>query len=348
MPELQGVAPRRTFIIYHRKYIRIHRNAPVKRIKTKRTPNKEGLRGRDFLSVEDFSRQQISRIFALAAGMKRRPASYSQKLKGKMLALIFEKPSLRTRTTFAVGMKQLGGDSILLTQADINLGKRESVYDVAKNLERWVDGIMIRTFAHDICTSIADYADIPVINGLTDLEHPCQALADYFTVMERRKNLQQLKLAYIGDGNNVSHSLMLCAARLGATFFVGTPEGYKPQDQIMMRAKELAEVSGGSIVWTSDPVEAARDADMIYTDAWASMGQEHEADVRKEIFRPYQVNRMLFSNAKPDALFMHCLPAHRGEEVTDEIIDSANSVVFEQAENRLHVQKAILAELIGP
>jgi ornithine carbamoyltransferase len=263
-----------------------------------------------------------------------------------MMALIFEKPSLRTRTSFTVGIKQLGGDSILLTPADINLGKRESVYDVAKNLERMVDGIMIRTFGHDICTSLAQHASIPVINGLTDLEHPCQAMADIFTVLEHKKSLKRLKLSYIGDGNNVAHSLVLIAAKLGTTMFVATPEGYKPQAAIMERALGIASETGAHIVWTADPVEAAREADVVYTDTWASMGQEAEAAARRAVFAPYQVNKALISHAREDVLFMHCLPAHRGEEVTDEVIDSLNSVVFQEAENRLHAQKAIMLELL--
>jgi ornithine carbamoyltransferase len=217
---------------------------------------------------------------------------------------------------------------------------------VAKNLERMVDGMMIRTFGHDICESLAEHADIPVINGLTDLEHPCQAMADIFTVLEHRKSLKNVKLSYIGDGNNVAHSLMLIAAKLGTTMFVGTPESHKPDQKILDRAQVIAGDTGATITWTGDPMEAARDADMIYTDTWTSMGQEAEADVRRTVFAPYQVNRELFSHAKPDALFMHCLPAHRGEEVTDEIIDSPNSVVFQEAENRLHAQKAIMFELL--
>ena len=302
--------------------------------------------GRDFLSVDDFSASEIQSVFTLAAAMKSAPRRFRRALDGRMMALIFEKPSLRTRTTFTVGIKQLGGDSLLLTPADINLGKRESVYDVAKNLERMVDGIMIRTFGHDICTSLADYASIPVINGLTDLEHPCQALADFFTVLEWKKNLKKAKLVYVGDGNNVAHSLVLAAAKLGVTFYLGTPEGYQPDRGIMDRARELATKSGATIVWTADPVEAVRDADMVYTDTWASMGQEAEAEKRRKIFMPFQVNKELFSHANPDALFMHCLPAHRGEEVTDEIVDSPNSVVFQEAENRLHVQKAIMFQLL--
>jgi ornithine carbamoyltransferase len=315
----------------------------------KKNPKKmivKKLRGRDYLSVDDFSPSEIKAILRLTADMKKHPKRYRKALDGKMMALIFEKPSLRTRTTFTVGIKQLGGDSLLLTPADINLGKRESVFDVAKNLERMVDGIMIRTFGHDICTSLADHAGIPVINGLTDLEHPCQAMADIFTVLEFHRSLKNLKLSYIGDGNNVAHSLILIAAKLGSTMVVGTPESYKPQQSILDRARAIAEETGGNVVWTADPIEAARDADMIYTDTWTSMGQEAETEGRRKVFGPYQVNRELFSHAKPDALFMHCLPAHRGDEVTDEIIDSPNSVVFQEAENRLHAQKAIMFELL--
>jgi ornithine carbamoyltransferase len=303
-------------------------------------------RGRDFVSVDDFSADEIQSIFRLAAKMKSHPKTYRNVLQGKMIALIFEKPSLRTRTTFTVGIKQLGGDSLVLLPSDINLGKRESVYDVAKNLERMVDGIMVRTFGHDICTSLADYADIPVINGLTDHEHPCQAMAGFFTILELRKDLNKLKFSYIGDGNNVAHSLMLMAAKLGVTMFVATPESYAPRMEVVGRARELALESGATLVVTTDPIEAAREADVIYTDTWASMGQEAEAELRRAVFRAFQVNRELFSHARRDALFMHCLPAHRGEEVTDEIIDSKNSVVFQEAENRLHVQKAIMYEIL--
>jgi len=320
------------------------RRCPVK--KTRKNQTKRSMKGRDFLSVEDFTPAEIASVFSVAARMKAHPKRFRTALDRKYMALIFEKPSLRTRTTFTVGIKQLGGDSILLTPADINLGKRESVFDIAKNLERMVDGIMIRTFGHDICTSLADHASVPVINGLTDLEHPCQALADFFTIIEHKKTLKKLKLSYIGDGNNVAHSLMLAAGKLGATLFVATPEGYQPNAGVMQRAEVLARESGGTVVWTKDPAEAARDADMIYTDTWASMGQEAEADARRAIFAPYQVNAALFSHAKPDAIFMHCLPAHRGEEVTDEVIDSTNSVVFDEAENRLHVQKAIMFALL--
>ncbi len=313
---------------------------------TKTKGRKRTFRGRDFVSIDDFTPEEIKGIFSVAAEMKAHPKKYRKVLDGKMMALIFEKPSLRTRTSFTVGIKQLGGDSLLLTPADINLGKRESVYDVAKNLERMVDGIMIRTFGHEICLALANHARIPVINGLTDHEHPCQALADFFTILECRKRLKRLKLSYVGDGNNVAHSLLLTAAKLGATMYVATPEAYTPAEQVMQRAREIAEETGGTVQWISDPAEAVRDADVVYTDTWASMGQEAEADARRKVFASFQVNRELFSMANPEALFMHCLPAHRGEEVTDEIIDSPNSVVYQEAENRLHVQKAIMFELL--
>ena len=316
-------------------------------MKTKHQRNrKSSLNGRDLISADDFSAEEIAKIFRLAAAMKRQPKKYRKSLDGKMMALIFEKPSLRTRTTFDVGIKQLGGDSVYLSPAEINLGKRESVYDVAKNLERMVDGVMIRTFAHEVCTSFATYCSKPIINGLTDHEHPCQALADFFTLLERKKNLSKLKLSYIGDGNNVAHSLMLVAAKLGAQMYFACPEHYLPAADVVRRANELAGESGARIVVTQSPIEAAENADMIYTDTWASMGQEQEAGERRRVFKPYQVNMELFSRAKKDALFMHCLPAHRGEEVTDEVIDSGNSVVFQEAENRLHVQKAIMYELL--
>ena len=304
------------------------------------------LAGRDLLTVDDLSAKEIKAVFSLAGEIKNRPGRYRRALQGKMLALLFEKPSLRTRTTFTVGVSQLGGDSLTLTPADINLGKRESVFDVAKNLERMVDAIMIRTFAHETCTSLAAHASIPVINGLTDFEHPCQALTDFFTIVECGRKLRRAKLSYIGDGNNVAHSLMLSAGKLGATLVVATPEAYRPGDVVLERARRLAEESGGTVLWTADPLEAARDADVVYTDTWASMGQEAEAEARRAVFAPYQVNEALFSHAQPDALFMHCLPAHRGEEVTDAVIDAPNSVVFQQAENRLHVQKALMFLLL--
>lgn len=313
------------------------------RSRTKRSP----LAGRDFLSIDDLTTKDIERLFRLAADLKSHPRKYRKALDGKIMALIFEKPSLRTRTTFDVGIKQLGGDSVYLSPQEINLGKRESIHDVAKNLERMVDGVMIRTFGHDVCTSFAQHCSKPVINGLTDLEHPCQALADFFTITEHKKNITSLKLSYIGDGNNVVNSLMLIAAKLGAHLHVATPDHYQPSPDLVSRALEIARKTGATISVGTDPADAANRADMIYTDTWTSMGQEKEAEQRRAIFKPFQINKELFSRAKPDALFMHCLPAHRGEEVVDEVIDSKNSVVFQEAENRLHVQKAVMLELLG-
>lgn len=302
--------------------------------------------GRDYISVFDFSTDEIWKIFKLAKAMKANPKKYRKSCEGKIMALIFEKPSLRTRVTFDAGIKQLGGDSIYLSPLEINLGKRESVYDVAKNLERMVDGIMIRTFGHDIATGLADNANIPIINGLTDLEHPCQAMADFFTVWEFNKKLEKVKLTYVGDGNNVAHSLLLAAARIGLSISIATPKGYEPNQQILETARQGAKKTGAKIQITNDPFEAVKNADAVYTDVWASMGQEKEAEERRKIFLPYQVNFDLMKHAKKNALFLHCLPAHRGDEVTDEVIDSKNSVVFQEAENRLHVQKAIMHELL--
>ena len=300
----------------------------------------------DFLSIRDFSPQQIRRFLDLARQIKAIPSAYERALRGKTLAMIFEKPSLRTRVTFDVGIHQLGGFSLYLSPAEINLGKRESVYDVAKNLERMVQGIMIRTFAHEIVEQMAQHSSIPVINGLTDYSHPCQGLADYLTILEVKENIAGLKVAFIGDGNNVAHSLMFAGAQLGADVWVATPPGYEPKDDAIRWACERAVLTGGNCTITNDPIEAATRADVIYTDVWASMGQEAEAETRRKVFLPFQVNAGLFSCAKPDAIFLHCLPAHRGDEVTNEVIDSPNSRVFQQAENRLHVQKAIMLELM--
>jgi ornithine carbamoyltransferase len=249
--------------------------------------------------------------------------------------------------SFDVGIQQLGGFSIYLSPAEISLGKRESVYDVAKNLERMVQGIMIRTFGHSIVEQMAEYAGVPVINGLTDYSHPCQAMADFLTILEVKGTLAGIKLAYIGDGNNVAHSLMFAGAQLGAHVWVATPNGYEPDAAAVQWAQRRGAETGGTCNLTNQPVDAARDADVIYTDVWASMGQEAEAEKRRQIFMPYQVNTALFSHAKAGALFMHCLPAHRGDEVTNEVIDSLNSVVFQEAENRLHAQKAIMLALMG-
>jgi len=301
---------------------------------------------RDFLSIKDFSPQQIRHFIELGRQIKAIPVAYAGALKGKTLAMIFEKPSLRTRVTFDVGIHQLGGFSIYLSPAEISLGKRESVYDVAKNLERMVQGIMIRTFAHEIVERMAEYASVPVINGLTDYSHPCQAVADYLTIHEVKGRVAGLKIAFIGDGNNVAHSLMFAGAQLGAQVWVASPEGYEPDSEAVKWARERGRQTDGGCVLVRDPRDAASDADVVYTDAWCSMGQEAESSKRNEIFAPYQVNAALMKHARPNAVFMHCLPAHRGQEVTDEVIDSPLSVVFQQAENRLHAQKAIMLELM--
>lgn len=300
----------------------------------------------NFLSIRDFSPEEIRYLLELASEIKSHPSAHTGALKGKTLAMIFEKPSLRTRVSFDVGIQQLGGFALYLSNAEISLGKRESIYDVMKNLERMVQAIMIRTYAHEIVEQMAMYASIPVINGLTDFSHPCQAMADYLTMLELKHSVAGLKVAYIGDGNNVCHSLMFTGAQLGANVWVATPRGYEPKPDAMQWARQRGQQTGGTLTVTEDPAEAAADADVIYTDVWASMGQEKEAESRRKTFAPYQVNSDLFRRAKFDALFMHCLPAHRGDEVTDEVIDSPHSVVYQQAENRLHAQKAILLELM--
>jgi ornithine carbamoyltransferase len=301
---------------------------------------------KDFVSIRDFSPSEIQYLLLLAREIKAHPAACAEALKGKTLAMIFEKPSLRTRVSFDVGIHQLGGFALYLSPAEINLGKRESVYDVAKNLERMVQGIMIRTFAHEIVEQMAQYARIPVINGLSDFSHPCQAMADYLTMWEIKGKLDDLKVAFVGDGNNVAHSLMFAGAQLGAHVWVATPPGYEPKAEAIHWARQRAKETGGGCTITNDPREAVARADVVYTDVWTSMGLEAEAEKRRELFRNYQVNAALFACARRDAIFMHCLPAHRGEEVTADVIDCPRSVVFQQAENRLHAQKAIMLELM--
>lgn len=301
---------------------------------------------KDFISIKDFSPPEIQYLLILARQVKVHPTTYADALKRRTLAMIFEKPSLRTRVSFDVGIQQLGGFSVYLSPTEINLGKRESVHDVAKNLERLVQGIMIRTFAHEIVEQMARYASIPVINGLTDYSHPCQAMADYLTIWEVKGNLENVKVAFVGDGNNVAHSLLFAGAQLGASVSVATPPGYEPKHEAVEWARRRCEETGGKCHVTNDPHEAVADADVVYTDVWASMGQELETEKRDRIFRPYQVNTALFRQAKRDAIFLHCLPAHRGAEVTSDVIDSEHSLVFQQAENRLHVQKAIMLELM--
>lgn len=302
---------------------------------------------KDFISIHDLSTYEFQELMDHTEKMKKNPGKYRKVLKHKILAMIFQKPSLRTRMTFEVGMLQLGGEAVYLAPSDIQMGSREGVRDIGKNLERWVDGIMIRTFGHNIILELAESTRLPVINALTDLLHPCQAMADFFTLREKKGHLAGLKLAYVGDGNNVCHSLMLAAAKAGTRMAVATPPGYEPKQEIIAWAKEDGRDTGFELTITNDPVEAVREADAVYTDVWASMGQEAEKEARKKIFLPYQVNRELFSKARPDTYFMHCLPAHRGEEVTDEVIDSPNSIVYDQAENRLHVQKVIMMFLMG-
>jgi ornithine carbamoyltransferase len=302
---------------------------------------------KDFLAISDLSIYEFNRLLETAGQMKAKPRRWRSALEGRVLAMIFEKPSLRTRMTFEVGMLQLGGEAVYLSPSDIQLGKRESTADIGRNLERWVDGIMIRTFGHRIAVELAEAVRIPVINALTDLLHPCQAMADFLTLKEKKGDLAALKLAFVGDGNNVCHSLINASAKAGTKMAVATPKGYEPSAQIVARAREDGQATGFALELSHNPVEAVSGADAVYTDVWASMGQESEKAKRARLFARYQVNAKLMAAAKPGALFMHCLPAHRGEEVTDEVVDSPASVVFDQAENRLHVQKAIMVSLMG-
>lgn len=303
---------------------------------------------KDLVSVSDLTREEILDLFRCAKDQKRKQkeGKGEKPLAGKTLAMIFEKPSLRTRVTFETGMTQLGGHAIYLAPSDIGLGKRESVPDVAKNLSRWVDGIMARTFAHQTVADLAKHAAIPVINALSDLEHPCQILADFFTIYERQKHLDRIKLVYIGDGNNVCNSLLLAAALLGTSMTVASPRGYEPREEVLSVANRLARESRARIEVLRVPEEAVEGADVVYTDVWASMGQEDEAARRAKLFARYQVNEKLLSNAKEDVMVMHCLPAHRGVEITDEVLDGPNSIVLDEAENRLHIQKAIMVKLM--
>ena len=303
------------------------------------------LRGRDVLGIEQLTREEILLVLAVAARLKdnKFDATQTQFAQGQTLAMLFEKPSLRTRVTFEAGMNQMGGHAIYL---EGRLGVRETVPDVARNLDRWIDGIMARTFDHQTVVELAEYAHIPVVNGLSDREHPCQAFADFQTLAERRGTLEGLTLAYVGDGNNVAHSLMLLAAKVGTHFSLSCPAGYEPDAALWQTALGFAAETGAVLTLTHDPVEGVVDADAVYTDVWASMGQEDEAATRARIFAPFQVNAALMAGAKPDALVMHCLPAHRGEEIAADVLDGPNSVVFDQAENRLHAQKAVLSLIL--
>jgi len=301
---------------------------------------------KDLVSISDLSSEEIANLFASAleikAGKQRGGA-----MQGKTLAMIFEKPSLRTRVTFETGMTQMGGHAIYLGPADIQLGTRESVPDAARNLSRWVDGIMARTFSHRTVVALAEYATVPVINALTDREHPCQALACGLTLLEHKSDLKGLRMVFVGDGNNVAHSLMLMAPKVGMDFVLASPKGYESDEDINAEARRLASEYGTTFEITDDPHQAIRRVDAIYTDVWASMGQEDERETRAKAFRPYQVNRELLEEAKEGCLVTHCLPAHRGEEITDEVLDGPQSVAFDEAENRLHIQKAIMMRLMG-
>jgi ornithine carbamoyltransferase len=303
------------------------------------------VRGRDFISIADLSPEELDRLLTTAMGLKDRAKQTT--LAGKTLALVFEKPSLRTRVSFHVAMRHLGGDCIYLSPPEVGLGERETPADVARVLSRYVDCIAARTFRTETIEEIARFATIPVVNALSDGEHPCQALADLLTVREKKGGLRGVTLAFIGDGNNVANSLSLAAAMSGMHFRIASPDGYELPDQVAVRAEELARPAGGSVERLHDLEKAVAGADVVYTDVWASMGQERETAERKENFAGYRVDGRLMSAAKPDAIFMHDLPAHRGEEVTDEVIDGPQSVVFDQAENRLHAQKALLALLLG-
>lgn len=298
---------------------------------------------RDFRSDLDFSTQQLSSLLDLAQQVKQSRQRYASALKGRSIALLFEKPSLRTRMTFELAIKQLGGEAV--SQSGI-IGDREPLKDIARNLDRWTDAIVARTFSQHTIDDLAGWSRVPVINALSDLYHPCQALADLFTLREQFGRLKGLKLAYIGDGNNVAHSLLLGCSRLGINISIATPEGYAPKAEIVGTAKTLAQDTGARIEITCNPLDAVVAANAIYTDVWASMGQESQAAERRTQFAAYQVNETLMKEARTDAIFMHCLPAKRGEEVTDGVIESAQSVVFDQAENRLHTQKALLLSIL--
>jgi ornithine carbamoyltransferase len=306
---------------------------------------KFSLKGRDLLTWLDYTTEEVHELLSLAEHLKKNPIS--KKLEGKTLGMIFEKSSTRTRVSFEAGMLQMGGHAIYLNSRDIQLGRGESIADTAKVLSAYVDAIMIRTFEHEKVAQLAEHASVPVINGLCDTYHPCQALADVLTIYEVKGQLAGLKVVYIGDGNNVAHSFMILCAKLGMDVVVSCPKGYEPDQEVIDATVELAQLSGGSFTLSYDPEEAAAGADIVYTDVWASMGQEEETTERLQVFEPYQVNEALLAHASDDVKFLHCLPAHRGEEVTAEVIDGGKSAVFQQAENRLHVQKAILLSVLG-
>ena len=308
---------------------------------------KARLAGEDLCSIADLSSAEVRAILKLGHDVKRYPEKYRRALDAKQMVLMFEKASLRTRLSFEAGINTLGGNAIFLDQTSSPLGERESIADVARNVERWVDVIVLRTYAHDTITEMAANSRVPVINALSDFEHPCQALADFMTLDEHFGSAAGLNFTYVGDGNNVCHSLMLTGAHLGANVTVATPRGYSPDIEIVTIAREIAQANGCELRLLQDPQAAAEGADAIYTDVCVSMGFEHESAKRAPIFRPFQVNEALMQKAKPNAVFMHCLPARRNEEVTDQVIDGPQSIVFDQAENRLHAEKALLLLLLG-
>ncbi|HVJ09816.1 MAG TPA: ornithine carbamoyltransferase [Acidisarcina sp.] len=305
------------------------------------------LKGRDLCSTADLSAVELRAILDLAHQLKAHPEKYRWALDAKQMVMFFEKASLRTRLTFETAINTLGGSAIFVDQTQSPLGERESLADMARNLERWASLIVLRTYAHETITEMALYSKVPVINALSDLEHPCQALADFMTLEERFSTARGLKFTYVGDGNNVCHSLMLTAALLGAHCTIATPRKYGPKGEIVAQAAEIANATGGTLTFTEDPVSAVTGADAVYTDVCTSMGFEHEETKRAPIFKPYQVNEALMAHAKPEAVFMHCLPARRNAEVTDAVLDGPQSIVFDQAENRMHAQKALLLMLAG-
>lgn len=302
---------------------------------------------KDLLSINDLTSRDIQDILELTAMVKKDKAKYADSLKGKSIGLIFQKPSNRTRVSFEIGMVQLGGHAIYLGPHEIDMGVREAVKDVACVLSRYLEGIVARTYKHSDVEDLARHATVPVINGLSDFAHPCQGLTDIFTIKERFGAFKGIKLAYVGDGNNVLNSLMLASAKVGLDISIATPKGYEPEKKAMALAKAAAGGSGSAMEFTNDPRRAVKDADAIYTDVWVSMGQEKEAANRKKVFKGFQINDGLMKLAKKRCLVMHCLPAHRGDEITDSVIDSKNSVVYDQAENRMHTEKAILLKLLG-
>lgn len=306
------------------------------------------MKGKDIVSIHDLSREEVMQILDTThiLKMKQKLGEIYHPLKGKTLGMIFQKSSTRTRVSFEVGMYQLGGYALFLSANDLQLNRGETIADTARNLSRYLDGIMIRTFSHQDVVDLAEYSSVPVINGLTDLLHPCQVLSDLYSIQEKKQNLEGLKLAYIGDGNNMAHSLMFGGAKVGMDIVICSPSGFEPDPDITRLSRLDATKTGASITIQDNPQEAVKDADIIYTDVWASMGQEEEHEERLKSFSDYQVNRSLLESARDDVLVMHCLPAHRGEEITDVVIDGPHSIVFDQAENRLHVQKAIMALVI--